>query len=68
MSKAKNGIEALKTTSFQIVNRRFNRDQYVKLSTYGQDKDENTKNILKKILQKCKLHDTCKQNRWLQPI
>lgn len=47
----------------QIVNRRFNRDQYIKLSTYGQNSDGNAKNVLKKILQSCKLHDTCKQNR-----
>lgn len=46
-----------------IVNRRFDRDQYIKLSTYGQSTDEYTKNILKKILQGCKLHNTCKQNR-----
>lgn len=47
-----------------LVNRRFDRDQYIKLSTYGQNTDENSKNVLKKILQSCKLHNTCKQNRW----
>lgn len=46
-----------------IVNRRFDRDQYIKLSTYGQTTDDKTKNVLKKILQRCTLHNTCKQNR-----
>lgn len=56
-------IELKMIKKLQIKNRRFYPEQYIKLSTYGQDTDGNKQKTLRSILQTCKFHSTCNQDR-----
>ncbi|XP_031635757.1 general odorant-binding protein 19d-like [Contarinia nasturtii] len=49
--------------SFHVIRyKRFYRDQYIKLSTYGQDFDGTKKKVLRQILYSCKIQD-CRLQR-----